>query len=486
MFEFIKKIFDELTESNEAHISNKHKQAHIIAIEEEGKATRIVKHMSKIPYDDGLFSINDFSFTKRVAKKMNSYITDTIVQTCSCKDWKNTRYKYEKDDPRRLCKHLIKQINLENLPKNLIPFKQSIAFYKEERRGFKRRIYSIIKIPDTDLIVLYQQGWIDVFNSEGELYSLVLYDYINEDIKWSGDMHPEGYKKLEEFFQNDDFKLPIPLMNFEIQDIKSYLEIKKPYKILKLKFHDYDIKDTSSRKYKIYIDNEDTIEFSGTAEVSNQFIRLFGLENYADCLFLRNKKEVEIHKSIRSRKREERLQEKEYFRLNYKKTKDMFKLIESPFSLIMFYKLMSQKNWVKKDNGKYIAINNGLMYGKNMDSMVHWEKAKFGELLKQLEDDFIIEKNRKLIAKEALAVKHAEEAKKRSEEDRKLLKKQIKALKRKDINGNILICPACGSYHIHKKDLRQLGYGKIQRYQCQECRRMFKIDVDDSIDIKEL
>ncbi len=38
-------------------------------------------------------------------------------------------------------------------------------------------------------------------------------------------------------------------------------------------------------------------------------------------------------------------------------------------------------------------------------------------------------------------------------------------------------CDMCGSYDIHKKDKRKQKLRTVQRYQCQECRRMFSIEI---------
>jgi len=70
--------------------------------------------------------------------------------TCTCNDWSLERFIFNKDDPRRLCKHLIASfkddITYEDysndteviVPKQLIPFGKTISTCKLKKKGFYR------------------------------------------------------------------------------------------------------------------------------------------------------------------------------------------------------------------------------------------------------------------------------------------------------------------------------------------------------------
>jgi len=51
----------------------------------------------------------DESIHERKEVIPEKYIINTQNLTCSCKDWTETKYIYDKNDPRRLCKHIIKK-----------------------------------------------------------------------------------------------------------------------------------------------------------------------------------------------------------------------------------------------------------------------------------------------------------------------------------------------------------------------------------------
>lgn len=66
-----------------------------------------------------------------------SYKVDTRVITCTCPNFIEDRSKYQIDDPRRLCKHLIKKMwETNSLPQDLIFYKDGIKWSYEYGKGF--------------------------------------------------------------------------------------------------------------------------------------------------------------------------------------------------------------------------------------------------------------------------------------------------------------------------------------------------------------
>lgn len=79
---------------------------------------------------------------------ISKYDIDIDNLTCTCADWKKSRMKFHKTDPRRLCKHIIRKFDYMViderytngecivLPKHLMPFGYTITKCREDRRGF--------------------------------------------------------------------------------------------------------------------------------------------------------------------------------------------------------------------------------------------------------------------------------------------------------------------------------------------------------------
>ena len=62
--------------------------------------------------------------------------------TCTCPDFNETHADYPKDDPRRLCKHLIRVFHeKDNLPDDLKFFKEGIEFFAGRKSGFPPSTY---------------------------------------------------------------------------------------------------------------------------------------------------------------------------------------------------------------------------------------------------------------------------------------------------------------------------------------------------------
>lgn len=131
---------------------------------------------------------------------MNIYNTDTKMLTCSCKDWEETRSIYSMDDPRRLCKHIINKLDINNLPLQIKTFKESIEFYQNKEYGFTKDFEKIIKFPITKLTVLLNYDWMNIFDSDGNEYGY-LNDSYTGNHHWSGAKKPVGYEEIESFFK---------------------------------------------------------------------------------------------------------------------------------------------------------------------------------------------------------------------------------------------------------------------------------------------
>lgn len=134
---------------------------------------------------------------------MNTYNTNIIKLTCSCLDWEETRKEYQNNDPRRLCKHIINKLDINNLPSQIYKFKDSIEFYQEKEWGFKRDFDEIIEL--NNFTLLGNIDWIDVFDEDGNRYA-VKKEY--SSIYWSGNIKPNEYQIIEKYLIGESKKIP--------------------------------------------------------------------------------------------------------------------------------------------------------------------------------------------------------------------------------------------------------------------------------------
>ena len=173
---------------------------------------------------------------------MNKYNTNIIKLTCSCPDWKETRQQYEVSDPRRLCKHIINKLDINNLPLEISKFKESIEFYKEKEWGFKRNFDKIFILKN--LTLLDGLDWIDIYDEDGKHYSY-LFDIMTRNSIWREDKKPINYKIVENYYLSEYKK--------EISSYPEELHIKEKKYIITFLKNKYQKK----QNYYLYFEKED-------------------------------------------------------------------------------------------------------------------------------------------------------------------------------------------------------------------------------------
>ncbi len=224
---------------------------------------------------------------------MNIYNTDIAKLTCTCKDWIETRKDYPIDDPRRLCKHIINKLDINNLPTKIKRFQASIQLYQEQEKGYNKYFDKLIEIPKSDFIAQYTDGdWINIFDKESNRYGFLLQDY---EYIWAKSTKPKDYKTVETYFAKREYQPIIPLTVEEIKNIENSLEnkfeISEGNYVITIKERPYEI-DAKDKKLDTYYDN-----IHATNE--SIFIEFQG-EKYT---FLRDKELIEnlIQKAIKKR-----------------------------------------------------------------------------------------------------------------------------------------------------------------------------------------
>lgn len=110
-----------------------------------------------------IYSVESFK------EKDTFYTVDLTNLTCTCKDFTKVRSYYEKFEPQRLCKHLIKSISESQYWEHDIDlnyFKNKINEYAEREIGFARN-YECDIIEDMKILYTISSAWITIYDSEG-------------------------------------------------------------------------------------------------------------------------------------------------------------------------------------------------------------------------------------------------------------------------------------------------------------------------------
>jgi len=224
---------------------------------------------------------------------LNTYNTDTKKLTCSCKDWTESRKEFSLNDPRRLCKHIINQLDINNLPNEIKRFKTSITFYQENQKGYNKYFDKLIEIPNSDFIAEYTDGdWINIFDNEFNRYGFLIKD---DEYIWAKSTKPKEYQTIEIFFAKEEYQPVVALTNNEIKNIENSLDNK--FTIEEGNF----VVTTQERPYEISAKDEKIDTYYDMISTTNEVVSIdFQEEKYT---FLRDKELVNslIEKAIEKR-----------------------------------------------------------------------------------------------------------------------------------------------------------------------------------------
>lgn len=194
--------------------------------------------VSLMNIDEFHFSIELFArYVRDLDKKdeIKERSTNIINLTCNCKNWKLTRKKFLQEDPRRLCKHIIQALDIENIQSDLKRYREDILFYKKQKKGFPDNFTSIINIDNTTYKLLYKKDfdWMNLYDINSMKYGVLL--TIDGEVYWAKkNGKPENYKIVEDFLKSDYnkkiSKIPHYLTKEEIKCLINFIKQSIPGK----------------------------------------------------------------------------------------------------------------------------------------------------------------------------------------------------------------------------------------------------------------
>jgi hypothetical protein len=161
--------------------------------------------------------------TDVLTEKMNSfsepdksYEVNATLITCTCPNFREDRQQFSSNDPRRLCKHLVKHFLKNNsLPPNLYFYKDGIEWCAQYNRGFpfdKNKFDDVIGDKRisimTPKMITEDDYWVDVY------YDGKRYGYTLAFEKWSYETPPPYEEKIVRLLYKqigDSIPEPLPL-----------------------------------------------------------------------------------------------------------------------------------------------------------------------------------------------------------------------------------------------------------------------------------
>ena len=321
---------------------------------------------------------------------MNEYNTDIDRLTCDCKDWEEVRKSYEYKDPRRLCKHIIRKLDINDLPSELKKFKDLLYFYQEKAKGFKTNFDRIIYLEDLTLLGL--SDWIDVCDTNGIRYGVKKDD---NHIRWANQNKPKNYKVVEEYL-NENIHYPNPLsadeQTYILQKIK---QLDKRFLNLKISVSMSRFSSLETERY--YEINCNDYYLDRTSILVNNDYSLITV--YSGEEYKINRDDSKLDKIRKQREIEEKKQQemeliakkkREEFEANYDTVTNLLKAESSRFSSVKFNQQLKElhliyKNQLKNEK-RWIIQDLGLYYGVNYDpqnigeSYPYWHIDRFSNL----------------------------------------------------------------------------------------------------------
>lgn len=237
----------------------------------------------------------------------SSYNVNEETQTCTCLDWKETRQNFALNDPRRLCKHIINKLDINNLSNEFKYFIESLKYYQENEKGFTKDFEEIIYLIETDCKILYtKDDWINVYDKDGNKYGFLPYSY-EGGFKWAKDKKPKNFQEIEIYFDKDEY---LPAIDwFEDEKISILNRLNERYSSVEIIGSEHFSVCAKEKTYEVVYDDE-----TNYIKITNEFINV----ELSNISILRNKDRVK--EALLKRKIERK--EINWYLENYKNQKE--------------------------------------------------------------------------------------------------------------------------------------------------------------------
>jgi len=428
----------------------------------------------------------------------NKYKKDLSKLSCECPDWLERRSGFSMKDPRRLCKHLIasfekkdlilstKSLNAESLfknyqsmiklPKSLLLYSDAIYRSFDARKGFD--LYWHNDVYETNNIIIYYKIK-STYASSANIY-LKGHDFEISCIFYY------TLEKSHVIVNNALFKSVglgtfIKFCNQTIlNDIKVFVSKYDKFTIAFDRLLDYYNNDYSKFGRKFFKNVE---EFTHPFEANNYYTdnlnQLSDIDYFCPSYLIAEKFE-KIKEQHMSKYDELKniLKSNPKYKLNFRSINIILKKI----GVIKKDKELNNNNWIIVNTYENFGINFVKYTNKQNEKLPVWysiyyyntytfhiEKYNENEKLHHTKVLFAIDTFEELYQ---MCLDFEETHKKKDVNKKRYIKQHED---RKYWINNVK-CPYCKNNNLHKKDKRERKTNIIQRFYCNDCKKIFQID----------
>ncbi len=438
---------------------------------------------------------------------INKYKKDLSKLSCGCPDWLERRSTFSIKDPRRLCKHLIasfekkdsvlniESLNVESLLKNyqsmikipnaLLQYSDAIYSFFDTRKGFD--LYWHNDIYETSNIIIYYR----IKSTHTSAANIYLKGH-NFEIS----CRFEHYYNIEKYYVTVDnvlfnsvgLGIFIKFCNQNIlNDIKIFVSKYDKFKIAFNRLQDYYNNDYHKHGRRFLKNVEElTKSFESNNYYTDNLRQVSDTYYFSPSYFISEKLyKIQEHQMSKYDELKNILKANSQYKLNTRS----INIILNKIGVIKKNKGINNNNWIIADTYKNFGINFIKYTDKKNEKLPSWYSVYYYDIynlqIKKYNEDEKLHHTKILFEKDTFEELYQMCLDFKEIDKKKNLnkKRSIKQYEDREYWINNIKCPHCKNNNLHKKDKRERKTNTIQRFYCNDCKKMFQIDYTEFSEI---
>lgn len=451
-----------------------------------------------------------FKFVVRLGSEevdINKYKKDLSKLSCQCPDWLERRSNFSIKDPRRLCKHLIASFEKKDSVLNIGSLSVELLL---------KNYQSMIKIPNallqySDAIYSFfdiRKGF-DLYwhNDIYETNNIIIYYKIKSTYTSAANIYLKGHDfeiscRFEHYYNLEKYYVTVNNVLFSSVGLGIFIKFcnQNILNDIKIFVSKYDKFETAFNRLLDYYNNDyykygrkflkNVEELTKLFESNNYYIDNLSQvsdTSYFSLSYFISEKLYKIKEQHMSKYDELKniLNTNPQYKLNTRS----INIILNKLGVIKKYKELNNNNWIIDNTYEKFGINFIKYTDKQNNELPSWYSTyyyntynlqieKYHEHEKLLHTKILFKKN---IFEELYQMCLNFQA---TEEKQKTHKKRsIKQYEDREYWIDNVECPHCKNNNLHKKDKRETKTNTIQRFYCNDCKKMFQIDYTEFSEI---
>lgn len=471
--------------------------------------TKILNNDEEIEFENGFKIVVSFGDEE---VDINKYKKDLSKLSCGCPDWLERRSNFSINDPRRLCKHLIASFEKKDSILNI----ESLNV-----ESLLKNYQSMIKIPN--ILLLYSDAIYSSFderkgfdlywhNNKYETSNIIIYYKIKSKYTSAANIYLKGYGfeiscRLEHYYNLEKYYVTVDNALFNsvglgifikfcnqsiLNDIKIFISKNDEFEIAFNRLLDYNNNDYYKYGRK-FLNNVE--ELTQSFESNNYYIDNLSQVSdtyYFSPSYLISEKLYKFQEQHMSEYDELKniLQSNSQYKLNTRS----INIILNKLGVIKKDKELNNNNWIIDNSYDKFGINFIKYTDKQNKQLPTWYSTyyyntynlqieKYTENEKLNQTKVLFEKDTfEELYQMCLDFKDIE-VKKKSQKENNIKQRSIEQYEDRKYWIDDIKCPHCNNNNLHKKDKRERKTKTIQRFYCNDCKKMFQIDYSDFSEI---